>query len=199
MLPAPRPTRPATVGCGLKYGSGVRRFTTPPSAPLPCSTEPGPLTTSARSSRPRSRNEATAPCGCAEFTRTPSTSTTTLSFFSPRSTGFWPQAPSDCTARPGSPRNISPAGAAAEARSGDRTSTACGVSIGSAARPVAVTTTASSFGCACVDGASRAVVPPTTARIRDRKARSWKVREFAARQIPHRGSVVPCNSKQKRE
>jgi hypothetical protein len=38
----------------------------------------------------------------------PSTSSTTLSFFRPRMTGFCPCAPSLATASPGSPRSASP-------------------------------------------------------------------------------------------
>ncbi len=56
--------------------------------------------------------EASEPCGWPELTRTPSTISTTLSFFMPRNTGFCPQAPSLCTASPGLPRNRLPAGAA---------------------------------------------------------------------------------------
>lgn len=52
--------------------------------------------------------EATAPAGWAEFRRMPSTSSTTLSFFSPRMTGFSPCALSPETASPAWPRSASP-------------------------------------------------------------------------------------------
>ena len=53
-------------------------------------------------------NEATAPAGCAELKRMPSTSSTVLSLPRPRITGFWPCALSFEMAMPGSPRSASP-------------------------------------------------------------------------------------------
>ena len=114
---------------------GSRTLTAPPKAPVPYSTEAGPFTTSTRSASPSDMNEATAPAGCAELSRMPSTSSTTLSRLRPRITGFMPCAPSSETASPGSPRTASPTLRACLRDKSSRVSTvvAMGVSAASAA------------------------------------------------------------------